>query len=819
MGTAPSRPQVNAQMTGAGREPAGEGGADGAPVPLAHLTGGAAFVIDPSLRCLIAEGDAIDLAGLEPCALAGRPLADLLDPLLAAALAPQCRLALGGHPFAYAHEAHGRSYLSRGVPLRGEAGAIDGALVVTCDITGRRQADALRWRSEAAFATLIEHAPFAVFVVDAAGRLRTVNRGADALFRGIEPLLGRAFAEIAPMVWPGPVAGEVVRQFQHTLATGDAYVAPRGPGSRPAAPVPAGARPASPHPAGRMAAYDWQIQRITLPDGTAGVACYAYDLTPIRDAGHVLTQAAAGDAFLARAEARLRDSESRLSMVLEASGMGTFVWHLDEGRGEPDARALQLLGLSDPDRSLDEALDALIPAEDRPQCERVLARALDPDGPGTLHTDLRIRRPDGGERWLAVTARASFAGEPRRAVRLAGVVADVDERKRAEATLRAREEALTEADRRKDEFLAVLAHELRNPLAPIRTGLELIRLSGGTTEAIDRTREIMERQIGHMVRLVDDLLDVSRINSGKIGLQRRPTPLDVLVRTAVDANREAIAAAQLRLELALPEAPVWLDADATRLVQVVSNVLYNAVKFTDAGGRIGISAAVEDGGSGAGPVLALAIADSGIGISREMLPRIFDLFTQDRAISSRSHGGLGIGLALARRLVEMHGGSIEARSDGAGCGSVFTIRLPLFRAGETPTPAGLAAPAEAPRTRHRVVVIDDNLDAANALAMLIVALGGEARVAADGATGLAQVLEWLPSLVLLDIDMPRMDGYEACRRIRDAMGTRVVVVALTGWGQEQHKREAERAGFDAYLTKPADPAALERLLAESPRIS
>jgi PAS domain S-box-containing protein len=718
-----------------------------------------------------------------------------------------------------------------------------------------------------------------------------------------------------------------------------------------------------------MAAYDWQIQRIALPDGTAGVVCYAYDLTPIREAEGVLTQAAVRDAFpvgvadgarsvpgarevtaaaaarlgqalgasrvafadveadgdhvridddwsdgtmasavgrhrldafgsglidelragrtavvtdvssdprtvrrearvtcgrgsvracldvplvkagrlvavlavmqtvrrawlpteialavevaertwaaveQARAQARLRDSESRLGMVLEASGMGTFVWHLDDDRGEPDARARELLGLSDVDLSLDQALDALIPAEDRPQCTRVVARALDPDGPGTLQTDLRVRRPHGGERWLAITARTTFAGEPRRAVRLAGVVADRDERKRAEATLRAREEALTEADRRKDEFLAVLAHELRNPLAPIRTGLELIRLSGETTEAIDRTREIMERQVGHMVRLIDDLLDVSRINSGKINLQRRPTPLDVLVRTAVEANREAIAAAELQLELALPEAPVWLDADPTRLVQVISNVLYNAVKFTDAGGRIGITAAVEHGGPGGGAVLALAIADSGIGISPEMQPRIFDLFIQDRAMSGRSHGGLGIGLALARRLVEMHGGSIEARSDGPGCGSVFTIRLPVYNAADAPAAAVPAHP-EAPRTRHRVVVVDDNLDAANALAMLVVALGGEARVAGDGAVGLAQVLEWLPTLVLLDIDMPGMDGYETCRRIRDAMGNRVTLVALTGWGQEHHKREAARAGFDAHLTKPADPAALERLLGD-----
>ncbi|MEO5821733.1 MAG: ATP-binding protein [Vicinamibacteraceae bacterium] len=761
----------------------------------------------------------MQLAGLGQADIVGRPFVELIDPRLAASLEPHCRLALDGHPFACEHEADGRTYRSRGVPLRGDGGVIDGALIATYDITGQQEAEALRRRSEEAFATLIEHAPFAVFVVDAVGRLRAMNHGADAVFRGIEPLLGRAFADIAPSLWPESAATAIIRQFRHTLATGEPYASPRDAAARTA---------------GRMAAYDWQIQRVTLPDGTAGVVCYAYDLAPIREAERVVAQAAAREwqpremalavevaertwaaVEQARAEARLRDSESRLKLVLDASGMGTFVWHLDEDRGEPDARALELLGLADLGVSLDQALDTLIPPEDRTPCAAILARALDPAGSGRLQTDIRVRRPDGGERWLAVTARTVFAGEPRRAVRLAGVVTDIDERKRTEASLRAREGALTGADRRKDEFLAVLAHELRNPLAPIRAGLELIRLSG-TTATIARTREIMERQVGHMVRLIDDLLDVSRITSGKIQLQRRPTTLEALVTTAVDANREALNAADLQLSVALSDAPIWLDVDPTRLVQVISNVLHNAVKFTDGRGRIDITAVVEADGPGGRPALALTIADSGIGISAEMQPRIFDLFTQDRTVSSRSHGGLGIGLALARQLVEMHGGTIEAVSEGAGRGSVFTIRLPIAAAIDSPP---VAAPARQPvtRTSHRVVVVDDNLDAAHATAMLVTALGGEARVAGDGASGLAHVLDWLPTLVLLDIEMPGMDGYETCRRIREAMGTRVAIVALTGWGQEQHKRDAERAGFDAHLTKPADPAALERLLAESPR--
>jgi len=618
----------------------------------ACLSGGLAFVVDPALRCLVAEGDPIHLAPHRPAGIVGRPLAEILDPMLVARLEPHCRRALDGQSFAHEHEARGRTYRSRGTPLRDDAGAVSAVLVVIYDITDQRQADA------------------------------------------------------------------------------------------------------------------------SFDDGR----------------------------------------DRRLRLALDAAGVGTFVWHLDPDLGEPDARALDLFGLIGAHPSLADLRDALVPA-DHERCAAAIARALDPDGAGTLREDVRVRRPDGTVRWLAITGRATFAGEPRRAVRIAGIVADIDERKRTEQGLRERESQLIEADRRKDEFLAVLAHELRNPLAPLRAGLELIRLSGDTSSAVDRTRSIMERQVGHMVRLIDDLLDVSRITSGKIRLQRQPTPLDVLITTALDANREAIATARLTLDVRLPHPPVWLDADPTRGVQIVSNVLHNAVKFTDPGGRIAITAEVEPAAHGAARLLALTIADSGVGITPEMLPRVFDLFSQDRAVTGRSHAGLGIGLALARRLMEMQGGTIDARSDGPGHGSVFTIRLPVSEEGVS---SGGSVRRVAARTRHRVLVVDDNRDAANAMAMLIGAFGSEAVVAHDGPTGLSHVLDWRPTLVLLDIDMPGMDGYETCRRIRAAVGRTVRVVALTGWAQEQDKREAERAGFDAHLTKPADPAALDRLLAELP---
>ena len=957
MGTARTRPGFDEQIVGATAPSRGEAvatprGSDTRPPALTHLAGGAAFVVDPDLRYLVADGDALRVAGISPQDVVGRSIAEVLDPLLAARLEAHCRLALAGEPCAFEHEEHGHTYLSRAMPLRAVDGSVYAALVVSFDITERRQAQAVQRRSEETFSALIECAPFGVFVVDAHFRLRALNRGAEAVFREIEPLLGRDFADILRTIWPEPFASDAIARFRDTLATGEPYTAPRLSGHR--------------HHDPRVETYDWQIQRLTLPDGTFGVVCYFYDLTALREAELVVATAAARDAFLvkfadavrsltsareimrtaaallgshlqagqaayadideagefaaiehdwndgsmlsntgrhrladfgtvvadlkrgqtlvvpdvrrdprtrefvesfeavsigamlavplvkagrlvalltiqqraprewrpaevmlaedvaertwaaveqARAEAALRDRESRLQLALEAAGMGTFIWYADEDRGEPDERMLALFGLSPGQPlTLAGALDALIHPDDRARYFTAVQRALDPAGDGLLREDIRVVRPDGTTRWLAIHGRVVFDGDPPRAVRMAGTAADVSDRKRTEEALREREERLKDADRRKDEFLAVLAHELRNPLAPIRAALELIRLGGDDAAVVERTRPIMERQVGHMVRLIDDLLEVSRITSGKISLQRRPTTLASLVSTAVEVNRAQLDGAGIVLQLDLPEASVALDVDPTRCVQVISNVLHNAVKFTDAAGRIRVGAQLEPAATGAPAMVALTVADSGVGISAAMLPRVFDLFTQDRADTVRSHTGLGIGLALARRLVELHGGTIEAHSDGPGHGSVFTIRLPVAPEGEAEAAAPLAA---ATGIRSRVVVIDDNADAAHAMAMLIKALGGEARVACDGERGLTEVLASPPDVVLLDIGMPGLDGYETCRRIRRALGGAVVIVALTGWGQEQDKQAAEHAGFDAHLTKPADPATLARLLAST----
>jgi signal transduction histidine kinase/ActR/RegA family two-component response regulator len=382
---------------------------------------------------------------------------------------------------------------------------------------------------------------------------------------------------------------------------------------------------------------------------------------------------------------------------------------------------------------------------------------------------------------------------------------ETTEKVTAERALRKNEEDLREADRRKDEFIAMLAHELRNPLAPVRTGLELIRVAGNTTESVDRVRGAMERQVSHMVRLIDDLLDVSRITSGKIHLQREPTLLSALLASALDANRSAIETKQIHLTVEVPDEPCVLDVDPTRFVQVISNLVHNAMKFTPPGGAIVVSARVD------GAVVTLSVADSGIGVAPDFLPHVFDLFTQGDRGSSQP--GLGIGLALASRLLKMHGGEIEGRSEGTGCGSEFVIRIPISA---RPLPAPAPEP-EKGEINCRALVIDDNRDAALVTAMLIDELGGDCRTAPDAESGLEVMRDFQPRVVLVDIGMPHVDGYEACRRIRDEFGNGVIVMALTGFGQDQDKQRAARAGFNGHLTKPADPASLVRLLIDCSR--
>ncbi|WP_458542753.1 ATP-binding protein [Ramlibacter sp.] len=373
-------------------------------------------------------------------------------------------------------------------------------------------------------------------------------------------------------------------------------------------------------------------------------------------------------------------------------------------------------------------------------------------------------------------------------------------------------EALREADRRKSEFLATLAHELRNPLAPIRNALELLRLGADKPGLLDKVRGTMERQVGHMVHLINDLLDVARISSGKVVLKLERVDLQAVAASAVETGLPLIEAAGHELVVQLPKEPLWLDADPVRLSQVLSNLLSNAAKYTPPKGRITVSAHASGG------MAVIQVADTGIGIAAEALDAVFEMFAQAPQSIGISKGGLGIGLSLVRHLVGLHGGSVQAASPGPGQGSSFTIRLPLA-AHAAAAPAGAADQAgAAPRPREllRVLVADDNVDAADTLANLLRMAGHEVRVAYDGEEAVRIGEQFRPALAFLDIGMPRMDGYQAALALRALPGMQGVrLVALTGWGAEDDRARSHAAGFDHHLLKPAFPEQVQAILASA----
>lgn len=447
----------------------------------------------------------------------------------------------------------------------------------------------------------------------------------------------------------------------------------------------------------------------------------------------------------------------------------------------------------------------------------------DPDGSNRWHRD-------AGMRCAQSTPLVSRSGQPlgmfsthwshqrelsEREIRFLDLLgrqaADLIERVQVHQALQASERELREGARRKDEFLAVLAHELRNPLAPIRTGVELLKRASHDP-VIDKIRPMMERQVKHMVRLIDDLLDVSRISSGKVELRHQTVSLSSLVDAAVEAHQGAISAAGLRLELQIDDPERLLSVDPTRMSQVLSNILHNAAKFTGPGGTITLAAHLAAGATGEAEQV-FRITDTGMGISQDALPTIFELFTQIRPDSSQRHGGMGIGLALTRSLVEMHGGSVNAESAGPGHGSSFVVRIPVGRRATAPQATPLDTGDIDALIGLRVLIVDDNQDAADALGVLLAQHGSHVHVSYLAAPAIDQLREFDPALVLLDIGMPGIDGYEACRRIRAAHRPEVRIVALTGWGQEEDRRRAAEAGFDAHLTKPVDLVRLAAIAA------
>jgi signal transduction histidine kinase/CheY-like chemotaxis protein len=501
-----------------------------------------------------------------------------------------------------------------------------------------------------------------------------------------------------------------------------------------------------------------------------------------------------------RAEDILHEREEQLRLAIDSTNLGTFDWNFKTGRVIWSDRVRAFFGFADaagPAES--EMLDRVHPG-DRPLLEGELRRAKQPSSGGVFFAEFRSVLPIGVVRWLQATGRVYFEQSESgglQAARFAGVIEDVTDRKELEIALR-------EADRRKDEFLAMLAHELRNPLAPLRNAVTILLDQGPASDLERQAIAIADRQIRHITRLVDDLLDVSRITRGKVTLKFEAVEVRQVIDEAVAAVGSRIAARGQLLSVDVDEG-LLVQGDIVRLVQIFDNLLGNAAKFTGHGGRIAVSAARK------GEVIEIAVSDDGVGIAADKIAHVFDLFTQIDATIDRSQGGLGIGLALVKQLTQLHGGDVRAESEGVDRGARFVVRLPAAAAG-LPAAGSTTGPSR-PVEALRVLVVDDNRDAATTMALLLEMSGHSVTTVYDGLSAIEAVRCQLPDVVLLDIGLPVLSGIEVGHRLRAQYGESLVLIALTGYGQDADREATARAGFDDHLVKPVELDQLQRAIA------
>ena len=651
----------------------------------------------------------------------------------------------------------------------GEVAFVGGMAI---DITEQRRAEEDVRHSEERFRSLMEQAPFSIQVFSPDGRTIRVNRAWEEIW-------GVRFEQIE---------GYNILEDRQLDARGVLHFIHQGFSGQTA----------------RIPAIQYDpndtIPNITKhEDPRRWLSAVIY---PLKDAdGQVREVVLIHEDITARkrAEEALKESERLYRAIGESIEYG--VWVCDpQGRNIYASDSfLRLVGLTQEQCSEFGWGDVLHPDD----AERTLAAWKEcATSGGQWDIEHRFRGADG--QWHPVLARGVPVKNERGEITAwAGINLDISNLKRVEDELR-------EADRRKDEFLATLAHELRNPLAPIRNSLQILKMPGVDAATVQQTRDMMERQVHHLIRLVDDLLDVSRVMRGKIELRRESVELATVVARAVETAQPLIEVQGHQLEIAVPSESLLLSADPVRLAQVVGNLLTNAAKYTEANGRIWLKAEREDGRA------VLRVRDNGIGIAPDVLPHVFDLFMQVDHAAARSQGGLGIGLTLVKNLVEMHGGTVEACSEGLGRGCEFVVRFPLLTSGNRNAVEDGNGQQQAETIRasgHRLLVVDDNRDAAVSLAMLLRLQGHEVHVAHDGPSALAVAASYRPHVVFLDIGMPGMDGYETARRMRELPGMgNVVLAALTGWGQQEDRRRTAEAGFNHHLVKPPEPEAVNGVL-------
>ncbi|HYQ71999.1 MAG TPA: ATP-binding protein, partial [Gammaproteobacteria bacterium] len=507
------------------------------------------------------------------------------------------------------------------------------------------------------------------------------------------------------------------------------------------------------------------------------------------------------DRVLARQE--LQESRADLNRAQAVGQIGSWRLDLDRNVLTWSEENYRIFGMTqgtplDYERFLDS-----VHADDRTYVDRKWKAALD-GAPYDIEHRILV---DGKVKWVREKAYLEHDSTGRLCGGF-GITQDITGRKLAEL-------ALKEADRHKNEFLAMLAHEIRNPLAAIRNAADILSRAGPQNPTLGHAGGMIERQVRQLVRLVDDLLDVSRVSRGKIKLRREPHDLAQIIRQAIETTRPFIESRDHRLSVTLPGQPVRVYGDPARLTQVIGNLLNNAAKYTDSGGSLSLSVEHADPGSAGGNEVIIRVRDNGLGINADSLANLFNLFYQENRNLDRTGGGLGIGLSLVKSLVEMHGGQVEAHSAGTGKGSEFVVRLPCL-ADAVPAQESATAAGEKRVTGVRILLVEDNTDVAESMSLLLTLLGHEVSVAHDGPQAIGMALQERPDIVLLDIGLPVMDGYQVCRTLRDCGLTGTPIVGISGYDSEEVRATAATAGFDRYMTKPVSPQDIEDLLADLP---
>jgi PAS domain S-box-containing protein len=724
--------------------------------------------------------------GLAPEEVVGRSIPEVVGDAAYRSVAPFIERALAGETVEFeveiAYRGQAPKWMHMTYSPTFDAQAVpDGWIAVVTDISNRKATEEALSRRAAELQVIYDTAPVGIVVAQDPGcRVITANRF-------MAEMLGTPFGENVSM---SRVDAE---RLPYVVYKDGAPVA------------------AEQLPMQRAAALGIEVREeildVVLVDGKR--VTQLVNAAPVRDESGAVTGAVgigADITTLRAAEEALRASEQRFARFMQH--LPGLAWIKDlEGRyvyvndaAEAAFRVLrkELYGKTDFD---------VFPPETAAQFRANDQRAI-VSGAGIQAVEV-LEQADGIAH-CSLVSKFPIPGREGVPALIGGMAIDITERLQAEEALRESERTLKEADRRKDEFLATLAHELRNPLAPIASAVELLRLLVSPHSEAQAVREIIERQLQHLTRLVDDLLDVSRVSRGKITLHVRRIDLASVIAQAVETSRPLFEAAGHDLAVSLPGEPLKIDGDLTRLAQVIANLLNNAAKFTIGPGRIALEATRE------GDVARIAVRDTGIGIPGELLTGIFELFAQVETGVDRAHGGLGIGLTLVKNIVELHGGRVEATSDGPGRGSLFVVRLPLAATSTPSDPAdGPARGDDRAAFRGRILVVDDNVDSAKTLARLLEHVGNEVKTAHDGRNALEAAAAFRPSIMFVDLGMPGMSGFEVARRIRNRPDlAETCLVALTGWGQPEDRARTRQAGFNHHLVKPVDFQVLKSLLAQ-----